>query len=79
MEHLSLGALCGLTASVANILANGAYDWWYSGWGYPNYYCNAAIFRLPPDYVTATVRTHNQNQGHAWHDLGAHTRSPNVH
>jgi hypothetical protein len=36
--------------------------------------CNAAIFRL--HYVTATVRTHNQNQGHAWHDLGALTRSP---
>jgi hypothetical protein len=28
--------------------------------------------------VTATIKTHNQNQGHAWHDLGALTRSPNV-
>jgi hypothetical protein len=37
-----------------------------------------AMQHLLLHFVTATVRTHNQNQGHAWQDLGAQARSPDV-
>jgi hypothetical protein len=43
-------------SSVANILANGANDWWYSGWGYPNYYCKVQLF-----FSSAPCDSNSQN------------------
>jgi hypothetical protein len=41
LEHSVVSLISG-----GNILANGANDWWYSGWGYPNYYCTSATLLL---------------------------------
>jgi hypothetical protein len=43
-------------SSVANILANGANDWWYSGWGYPNYCCKVQLF-----FSSALCDSNSQN------------------
>jgi hypothetical protein len=56
------GSIMWSHSSVANILANGANDWWYSGPGgtpTTTAKCNSSS---PQHHVTATVRIHNRNR-----------------